>query len=87
MVWPLVFLAAGGAAFAVRGALRFVSRARLGASQGAFGGAPPAVPEWVKGLNHMAGGLKHQFLALTRDMKGFEAPMTKAEAYQILSLG
>ncbi|OEH78701.1 mitochondrial import inner membrane translocase subunit TIM14 [Cyclospora cayetanensis] len=90
MVWPLVFLAAGGAAYAVRGAFRLASRTRLGASgssHGASQGVPLGTPAWLEGVLKKAGDLRHQVEHLTRDMKGFETPMTRSEAYQILKLG
>ena len=89
MAWPLIFLAAGGAAYAARGAMRLIMKSRGGAPGGPLGapGGPLGAPSWASGLYKKAELLKQQIQFATRDMKGFESPMTRAEAYQILRLG
>ena len=84
MVWPIFFLVAGGAAFAVRGALRAASRSGCGGPQGAPRGL--GAPQWMEKLNERARRWKQQMEGLTRDLRGFEAPMSRSEAYQILKL-
>lgn len=87
MAWPLVFLAIGGAAFACRGVLRVASKSGVFATRiKAEGAFAPALNNWLNRASTAASTCRRHVQSLTRDLRGFENPMTTAEAYQILRL-
>ncbi|KAL8275478.1 hypothetical protein Esti_000610 [Eimeria stiedai] len=87
MVWPLVFLAVGGASYAVRAALRIARQSSAGGPSAVGRGPLWGPPPWIQNLNRGVSGWKEQLAFITKDMRGFEVPMTKSEAYNILRLG
>nr|CEL66393.1 TPA: DnaJ domain containing protein, related [Neospora caninum Liverpool] len=86
-MWPLVCFLVGGAAFAARGGLRQAAIWRQGKSASGGSGTQADVAEplrqWFQAKFGAAGV---QWRALTRDLRGFENPMSKTEAFQILRL-
>ncbi|KEP64814.1 UNVERIFIED_CONTAM: TIM14 protein [Hammondia hammondi] len=93
-MWPLVCFLVGGAAFAARRGLRQAAawRAARQPAAGTSGHAefskageefPAPLFLWCR---EKFGAASSQWRALTRDLRGFDNPMTKTEALQILKL-
>ncbi|PFH34602.1 putative TIM14 protein [Besnoitia besnoiti] len=95
-MWPMICLLVGGAAFAARRGLREAAvwqAARKAAAEKAgekggeaAKGMPGDFSETLRQWTEKAGNLGSYWKAFSRDLRGFENPMTQAEAYQILRL-
>lgn len=72
MAWPVIALAIGGSAFAARAGFRCLKKANVDFRK-------VGLPSWVApGID----GLRN----LSRDLRGFDNPISASEAYQILNI-
>ncbi|KYF44189.1 TIM14 [Toxoplasma gondii ARI] len=93
-MWALACFLVGGAAFAARRGLRQAAAwrearspaaAKTGQSEFSNSGAEFTAPLFLW-CREKFGTASSQWRALTRDLRGFDNPMTKTEALQILKL-